>query len=183
MVGLMGDEFDKQIAREIEGLATLEVTDLRVEWRRVLGKTVPYLKPSADLLRRDVAHAWQTSEFGGPSLFARRQLAALGKTDLVYGSGKGRTPSASFKSELKPGTALHKTWHGELHEVMVLPLGFGYRGKTYGSLSKIAREITGTRWSGPAFFGLKKKEKRVAIKSDASVKASPASETLVEDAS
>ncbi len=56
---------------------------------------------------------------------------------------------------IKPGTRLVRVWQGSLHEVTVLDAGFSYRGQTYASLSVIARQITGTRWSGPQFFGLK----------------------------
>ncbi|MCI0431136.1 MAG: DUF2924 domain-containing protein [Rhodospirillales bacterium] len=69
------------------------------------------------------------------------------------------TPSAALPvaPRLKPGTRLLWRWGGETHQVTVLEQGFEYRGTTYGSLSEIARAITGSRWSGPAFFGLRKK--------------------------
>ncbi|QNN68766.1 DUF2924 domain-containing protein [Thermomonas carbonis] len=57
---------------------------------------------------------------------------------------------------LKPGTRLLRAWQGKTYTVTVADPGFVYEGKTYGSLSVIAREITGTPWSGPVFFGLKK---------------------------
>ena len=54
----------------------------------------------------------------------------------------------------KPGTRLVRVWKGETHEVTILEGGLEWHGQRFNSLSKIAREITGTRWSGPAFFGL-----------------------------
>ena len=57
---------------------------------------------------------------------------------------------------LKPGARLVRAWGGETHEVLVVENGFVWRGKTWASLSVIAREMTGTRWSGPRFFGLDK---------------------------
>jgi hypothetical protein len=60
---------------------------------------------------------------------------------------------------LKPGTRLLRAWQGKTYTVTVADPGFIYEGKTYGSLSVVAREITGTPWSGPAFFGLLKKAK------------------------
>ena len=57
---------------------------------------------------------------------------------------------------LRPGTRLLREWQGATHEVLVLPEGFEYTGQTYKSLSAIARAITGTPWSGPAFFGVKR---------------------------
>jgi len=65
----------------------------------------------------------------------------------ISGSGK--------KAQPRPGTVLVREWHGSKHQVSVLKDGFLYRSKRYGSLSQIARTITGTQWSGPLFFGLK----------------------------
>ena len=65
---------------------------------------------------------------------------------LVYSGRLGAT--------LKPGTVLTREWRGTLHKVHVLDPGFAHQGRTYRSLSEIARVITGTRWSGPRFFGV-----------------------------
>lgn len=65
-------------------------------------------------------------------------------------------PQASAAPQLQPGTRLLREWRNTTHEVLVLPQGFEYAGKTYTSLSAIARAITGTPWSGPAFFGIKR---------------------------
>ena len=59
-----------------------------------------------------------------------------------------------FRTELRPGTLLTREWDGHLQRVMVLADGFSWNGKTYPSLSKVAFAMTGTRWSGPRFFGL-----------------------------
>ena len=59
---------------------------------------------------------------------------------------------------LKPGTRLVRNWNGTRHSVLVQPAGYEYKGKIYGSLSQIASDITGTRWNGWIFFGLKKKK-------------------------
>jgi len=64
--------------------------------------------------------------------------------------------SAKPAQLLPPGTRLLREWHGATHEVRVLPHGFEYAGKTFTSLTAIARTITGTPWSGPAFFGVKR---------------------------
>jgi hypothetical protein len=58
---------------------------------------------------------------------------------------------------LKPGTVLDREWNGRMHRVAVLPDGFVWKGKSYPSLSKVAFAITGTRWNGPVFFGLRDK--------------------------
>jgi len=67
-----------------------------------------------------------------------------------------RKPSASATMRrIKPGTRIIREWDGDTHEVTVVRDGYSYRGQHYDSLSAIARKITGTRWSGPVFFGLK----------------------------
>ena len=80
----------------------------------------------------------------------RRRLARAAE-DLAA----GKAPSVP-KSAIKPGTRLLREWQGVMHEVIVLEDGVQYRGRTWRSLSAVAREITGTRWSGPLFFGLRK---------------------------
>jgi hypothetical protein len=73
----------------------------------------------------------------------------------------GRKISASAKkTQPRPGTVLVREWHGSKHQVSVLKDGFLYRSRRYGSLSQIARTITGTPWSGPLFFGLKSRSER-----------------------
>ena len=69
-----------------------------------------------------------------------------------------RNPNSALPAapRLKAGSRLLRRWRGEVHEVTVLGEGIAYRGTTYGTLSEIARVVTGTRWSGPAFFGLTK---------------------------
>ena len=69
-------------------------------------------------------------------------------------------PAAS--TNLRPGTVISKQWRGAQHVVIVLGDGFQHQGKVYGSLSHVAREITGTRWNGPAFFGLRQGHGRTA---------------------
>ncbi len=61
------------------------------------------------------------------------------------------------RAELKPGTILTREWDGQVHRVMALDQGFAWNGRTYASLSKVALAITGTRWNGPRFFGLRDK--------------------------
>ena len=65
------------------------------------------------------------------------------------------SPEVSIPRKIKPGTCLLRHWGGEGHEVRVTGSGYEYRGASFSSLSHIARQITGTRWSGPAFFGLR----------------------------
>ena len=88
---------------------------------------------------------------GGLSATTKRQLGELAKTLAAKSDlAKARTVN------LKPGARLVRAWGGETHEVLVVEDGFLWRGKTWASLSAIAREMTGTHWSGPRFFGLDK---------------------------
>jgi hypothetical protein len=136
------------LAERLARLNQLTRTDLRAEWRR-LYRTDPPKKLSHDLL--ELALAWKLQEkvLGGLSASVKRQIADLAMTmetrsDLV----KARTVS------LKPGARLLRSWRGDTHEVVVVDDGFVWAGRTWRSLSAIAREMTGTRWSGPRFFGL-----------------------------
>ena len=104
----------------------------------------------ASLLRRRLAYELQARAHGDLPAEARRRLKRLHqafKADPAY------TPLPGLG--LKPGTVLTRTWRGVMHHVDVMDEGFEYRGERFGSLSEIARRITGTRWSGPLFFGLK----------------------------
>ncbi|HEV2464484.1 MAG TPA: DUF2924 domain-containing protein, partial [Acidobacteriaceae bacterium] len=83
-----------------------------------------------------------------------RELADSFKSEPKRASAK---LAAQFR--IKPGTRLIRQWQGETHHVTVCDQGFEYNGQKYSSLSEIARLITGTRWSGPLFFGIKQNQK------------------------
>ncbi len=132
------------------------ITDLPVQSRgeliglfESLYGAMPPKQISRDLLLRAVAFRLQEKAYGGHSAGVRRRLRSLAKELRQTGAikVKGATP-------VKPGTRLVREWQGSLHEVTVTGDGFVYRDQRYRSLSQIARTITGTRWSGPAFFGL-----------------------------
>jgi hypothetical protein len=92
----------------------------------------------------------QERAYGGLSATTRKKLRALAETLKDNPAGDiVETP------RLTPGTRFIREWQGEMHQVAVENAGFLYRGKRYKSLSEIARRITGTRWSGPRFFGVK----------------------------
>ncbi len=135
---------------EIARLDDLGLDDLRRLWGHLLG-AVP-TNHSTSLLRRRLGYELQARAHGDLPAQARRRLRSLHqsfKADPAY------TPSPSFG--LKPGTVLTRNWRGATHRVHVTGDGFDYRGECFGSLSEVARRITGTRWSGPVFFGLKSK--------------------------
>jgi hypothetical protein len=120
-----------------------DVSSLRACWFDVFGVPAP-VHAKRDLLTRCLAYALQEREYGGLSKSVLKEL----RTDLQDRS------DASARSTGE-GTRLVRGWGGTTHEVTVLAQGFAYRGTTYRSLSEIARTITGARWSGPRFFGLR----------------------------
>jgi hypothetical protein len=129
----------------IAALAKMSVAEKKTEWRRLYGKPAP-AGFGAGLLTRALAYRLQEKALCGLSKSTQRQLDQL--------LGKRERPRTEPVA-LKPGTWLSRTWHGEVHQVIVLESGFEYRGERYGSLTTIARQITGTGWSGPRFFGLR----------------------------
>jgi hypothetical protein len=137
-----------QLDVEVSKLAGLATDRLRYRWTELFG-TGPANRISRDLLIRGIAYRLQEDMHGGLSKLARRQLARsaseLTETGVISKStGKGT----------KPGTKLIREWKGKVHEVVFNSDGYVWSGKKYRSLSQIARAITGTRWSGPRFFGL-----------------------------
>jgi hypothetical protein len=118
-------------------------------WVEVLGRP-PIRGISRELLVAMIAWHLQAKQQGGLPPALQRKLDRLAAA-LDHGQPI-RSPSAH---RLRPGTSLERAWQGERHVVGVTEAGFAYRGDTYRSLSQIARLITGTRWNGPAFFGLR----------------------------
>lgn len=112
--------------------------------------------PSRSLRRETIipilAYRLQEKAYGGLKPSIAKQLRALLESD---GNGYRPVPMPALRP--KPGTRIVREWQGKLHEVSVLPDGYEYDGRKYNSLSEIARAITGTRWSGPAFFGTKRR--------------------------
>ncbi len=149
------------IANEIADLANRKTRDLREVWRRIY-RAEPPAGISRDLLIRAAAYRIQERGLGGLSGAAKRRLRALAQK-------MGSEDSASFDlgAPLKPGAKLIREWRGETYSVIALEDGFDFEGKRYPSLSKIAREITGARWSGPRFFGLTGGGKPIANSAEA----------------
>ena len=125
--------------------------ELLVLWRERFGEEPPR-KHSPSLLRREIAWKMQERIHGGLSIRTRRRLVNLAK---AFQKDSNHLPHAAPR--LKPGTLLTRDWRGVTHTVQVLDAGFMYEGSEHATLSSVARTITGTRWSGPVFFGLRKK--------------------------
>ena len=139
----------EKLATAIERLAVLSGAQLDQRWRELFGSERPRRLYGA-LLVGVLAYRLQERTLGGLKPATRRLLRQ------IAGSSAGRRPSASLATpRLTVGTMLLRQWHGTTHRVTVLDYGFEYGGQRFNSLSEIARRITGSRWSGPLFFGLK----------------------------
>ncbi len=128
------------VTAEVRALEGLDLEGLRAEWRRRYGAP-PRLR-STDLLARLLAWRMQEAWFGGLS---PETLKLLGQRSAVGGP------------DLKPGMRLEREWRGQLQTVDVVEQGFRWEGRIYPSLSKVALAITGVKWNGPRFFGLRDK--------------------------
>ena len=143
----------KALANEIARLRGLDVEKLRARWHTAFRRRAPPHLPR-HLLFHILAYRLQADQLGELDGDSRRLLDRIGsrssdETDrLVADLNRPRT-------ELKPGTLLTREWEGHPQRVMVLADGFSWNGTTYPSLSKLAFAMTGTRWNGPRFFGLR----------------------------
>lgn len=133
----------RSIEEEVEALATLSPAQLREQWKQATGAVVPKVSPS--LLRLALAYELQAKAYGGLSRKTQQRLAQLAAAETQT-------------RDVRPGMRLVREWNGTVHVVDVDENSMiHWNGRTWGSLSEVARAITGTRWSGPAFFGLKRK--------------------------
>jgi hypothetical protein len=139
------------IAQKIAQLPTLSRTQLLPVWAENF-TIPPPPKLRKELMVPILAYRIQERQFGGLSHSARRQLQEIART--LPGKGGRRIEAASAPVS---GTKLIRVWRSQVHEVLATDEGYHYRGQRYASLSKIAKVITGTHWSGPAFFGTKGK--------------------------
>jgi hypothetical protein len=140
----------------LAGLAGMDLQSLRDEWKRLSDDEAP-LTMSKELLRLAVAYRRQEQEFG--SLSRRTSI----RLRVLRNGGRASLHLSGEALPLKPGVKLLREWQGKVHEVLALEDGrFAYAGKVCRSLSEIAREITGVRWSGPRFFGIRDQKRTVS---------------------
>jgi hypothetical protein len=147
---------------EIAHLRALDLRGLRARWHSVFGRPAP-AHLTRHLLFAVVAYRLQADRFGDLD-HATRQV--LDRTVAKEAEPAMAARLASFdqkRTGLIPGTVLVREWDRQSQRVMVMADGFAWNGQTYDSLSKVAFAITGTKWSGPRFFGLRDKEDRSAM--------------------
>jgi hypothetical protein len=136
---------------EIARLRDLDVQGLRSLWEsRYGGKAAAHLP--RHLVFRLVAFRLQAEHFGDLDSDGKR---LLDRSDSPEDASRRAVDAARATKSLRPGTVLGREWKGAMHRVAVLAEGFAWNGVTYPSLSKVAFAITGTRWNGPRFFGLR----------------------------
>lgn len=144
-----GAPANPEVEAELERLPATPIVELRKRYRELF-KAEPPKAFGPDLLRRSIAHRIQERAYGGLSAATRRLLDQLVKAAAAKPDTRLELPR-----RIKPGSELVRTWNWRTYRVMVLEKGFAYDGKTFASLSEIATLITGTKWNGPRFFGLR----------------------------
>jgi len=134
----------EQLEQELAALAKLSSAQLRCKWSSLTGRPVPKVSPS--LLRGALSWEMQAHAYGGLSPRTQQKLDQLAGAKIEI-------------RDAQSGMRLVREWNGTLHIVNIGEDGaINWNGARWPSLSRVAREITGTRWSGPAFFGLKAKK-------------------------
>lgn len=143
------EKVDPAVEAELDRLPRMRIVDLRARYRELF-RAEPPKAFGPDLLRRSIAHRIQERAYGGLSRGQQRLLDQLVKAAAAKPNGRLELPR-----RIKPGSELVRTWNRRTYRVMVLEKGFAFDGKTFASLSEIATLITGTKWNGPRFFGLR----------------------------
>jgi Protein of unknown function (DUF2924) len=140
----------------VAGLADLDADQLHLQWRNHLGGTGPAHLPRW-LLLRVLAYRLQAAALGDLDKATVRSIRAS-QRDAIDSAGspfKKRKARTWDGISLNPGALLVREWKSKLERVMVLDKGFAWNGRTFGSLSQVAKAITGTSWNGHRFFGLR----------------------------
>ena len=147
------------IEDEIAQLRDLDLKGLRVYWRNAFGKPAPE-HLTRYLLFRVIAYRLQANRFGDLDAETLKVLKqAAGQEGPPVSKNLARLDQRRFAPP--PGTVLVREWDRKSHRVMVMPDGFAWNGETFDSLSEIAFAITGTKWSGPRFFGLRDRRPQI----------------------
>ncbi|MBK3664783.1 DUF2924 domain-containing protein [Bradyrhizobium diazoefficiens] len=144
-----GAKLNPEVEAELERLPGTPIVELRKRYRDLF-KSEPPRAFGPDLLRRSIAHRIQERAYGGLPSPMRRLL-----DQLVRAAAANPGARLELPRRIKPGSELVRMWNRQTYRVIVMENGFAYGGKTFASLSEIATLITGTKWNGPRFFGLR----------------------------
>ena len=153
---------DASVFSIVAGLQGHDLNGLRRHWRAHLGGEPP-AHLERWLLMRVLAYRLQTDAFSGLDKSIQRMLACKKEQGAAVPFNR-RAPQTRDGVRLKTGAILVREWKGKLERVMILEDGFAWNGQTFGSLSQIARAMTGTNWNGHRFFGLRQAKTLVAMK-------------------
>jgi hypothetical protein len=138
---------------EIARLRDFDIGALQTRWRNTFRRAAPPHLPR-HLLFRVLAYRLQADRLGDLDAETERLLDG---TSSPEEAGRRAVEIQRLIADVRPGTILSREWNGRMQRVAVLADGFAWKGKTYPSLSKVAQAMTGTRWNGPKFFGLRDK--------------------------
>ena len=150
---------EASIEEEIAQLRDLDLKGLRVRWRNAFGKPAPEHLTRC-LLFRIIAYRLQADRLGDLDAETLKLLKqAPGRSALAVAKDLARLDQRRFAPP--PGTVLVREWDRKPHRVMVMSDGYGWNGRSFGSLSQVAFAITGTKWNGPRFFGLRDRRPQI----------------------
>lgn len=142
------------VLKQLALLKSMSLDELRLKWKELFGNDAPAYK-SQFMIKR-LAYRIQELYFGGLPQATKNVLSEMAKRDPVASANVVLETDNPQSEQYLTGTRFVRFWNGTRHEVLVHEHGFEYNSKLYRSLSAIAREITGTRWNGKIFFGIKK---------------------------
>ena len=148
---------DAQVLARLAALKAMTVVELKTEWQALMGSAAP--NNSRSFLEQRLAYRIQELTWGGLAKPVARLLDAL--ADEIEGK-KVRKSVISDPRNPVIGTRLVREWDGAEHVITVMKDGFDWQGRRYKSLSAVARDITGTRWNGYRFFGLRENKRAAA---------------------
>jgi len=152
---------EASIEEEIARLRDLDLKGLRVRWRNAFGKPAPE-HLTRYLLFRTIAYRLQADRLGdldAETLKVLQQAAGRKVAASAVAKHLARLDQRRFAPP--PGTVLVREWDRKSHRVMVMPDGYAWNGQSFGSLSQVAFAITGTKWNGPRFFGLRDRRPQI----------------------
>jgi hypothetical protein len=141
---------DTSLKAEIERLPFLSLNELRSRWKTLFGHPAPKSLRRI-FIARAVAYQMQAAAYGGLSTATKRKLR-----EIANAVRNGDTNAMLGSTRLRTGTQMIRQWQNATHTVTVVAGGFEWNGRTYKSLSAVAKAITGTNWNGFAFFGIKR---------------------------
>ncbi len=145
------------VLRQLATLKNMTLEQLREKWLDLHGsKPPPYKK---QFLIKRLAYRIQELFYGGLSEGAKGRLGQIAQDDPMARVDVRVSEKRPSKNGILPGTRFERIWKGRRYEVLAQEKGFEYDGRIFRSLSAVAREITGTRWNGRLFFGLKKNDR------------------------